>query len=176
MASIFTSEQFWPFAACTAILCFGTAMDIRRLRIPNWITVPGFFLACLYRGIGTDWIMGPASAVSGTLAGCALLLPFFIAGGMGGGDVKLLGALGAWLGVRNVFSVFLYCAWVGAVLSVFIIAVNRMRFFIADRSRQGAECTGRDSGIQIGSCSCKMPYSPAIAAGFLIFWRYGALV
>ena len=75
--------------------------DIRSRRIPNVLTfgaaVAGllFHLATGGRDAGFDSAMG-------YLAGTALFLPFFLLGGMGAGDIKLLAALGAWIGPHDV--------------------------------------------------------------------------
>jgi prepilin peptidase CpaA len=44
--------------------------------------------------------------VAGVAVGLAVLLPFFITGVMGAGDVKLLAAVGAWIGPTNTLYVF----------------------------------------------------------------------
>ena len=57
------------------------------------------------------------ASAGGWLLGIALFFPFFALGGLGGGDVKLLGALGAWLGPTAVFHVGLYSAIAGGVMA-----------------------------------------------------------
>ena len=52
------------------------------------------------------------------MAGTALFLPFFLLGGMGAGDVKLLAALGAWLGPRDALWLAVYASMAGGVLAV----------------------------------------------------------
>jgi len=52
----------------------------------------------------------------------ALLLPFYAAGVIGAGDVKLLGGLGALLGPQSLVSVAVYGAIVGGVVSILILA------------------------------------------------------
>jgi prepilin peptidase CpaA len=43
----------------------------------------------------------------GALFGFGVLLAFYVLGGMGAGDVKLMAAVGAWLGMPNTFYVFI---------------------------------------------------------------------
>jgi prepilin peptidase CpaA len=50
-----------------------------------------------------------------------LLILFYAAGGMGAGDVKLMGAVGSLLGPMNVIIAFLYSAVVGGVYSVAVL-------------------------------------------------------
>ena len=76
----------------TAVVC-----DLRTRRIPNVLTLGGAALA-LVAGLTAGGASGLAQAVGGWLLGAILFFPFFALGGMGAGDVKLIAALGAWLG------------------------------------------------------------------------------
>jgi prepilin peptidase CpaA len=60
------------------------------------------------------------SAGLGWLAGVAVFLPFFLLGGMGGGDVKLLAALGAWMGPGDAFWLAIYASIAGGVMAVVV--------------------------------------------------------
>lgn len=106
---------------CAAWLGYAVWRDIHHHRIPNWLTVSaaasGVIMAMLARGIAA----GAAFSFKGFMAGFLLLLPPFLLGGMGGGDVKLLAALGCWLGAAGVFTVFLYGALFGGILGVVLI-------------------------------------------------------
>jgi prepilin peptidase CpaA len=91
--------------------------DIRSRRIPNVLTfgaaVAGllFHLATGGRDAGFDSAMG-------YLAGTAIFLPFFLLGGMGAGDIKLLAALGAWIGPHDVLWLAAYTSITGGVFAV----------------------------------------------------------
>ncbi len=47
-----------------------------------------------------------------------MFLPFFLLGGMGAGDVKLMAALGAWLGPAEAFAIAIYASLAGGVLAL----------------------------------------------------------
>src|SRR5688572_2362189 len=81
--------------------------DVRSRRIPNVLTFGAAAAALLFHLFvaGTG---GLQTAVGGWLVGTVLFLPFFALGGMGAGDVKLLAALGAWLGPRETVWLALY--------------------------------------------------------------------
>src|SRR5262245_64849156 len=86
--------------------------DLRTRRIPNVLTFGAAALALAFHGI-VGGLPGVQSAALGWLAGLAMFLPFFLLGGMGGGDVKLLAALGAWLGPGEAFWLAIYASIAG---------------------------------------------------------------
>ncbi len=99
------------------ILLIAVITDIRVRRIPNWLNFSGMLSAIAFHGYVRGW-EGVAFSVEGMLLGIGLLIVFYLAGGMGAGDVKLLGAVGAWLGPIGVFTAFLCIALVGGAYSV----------------------------------------------------------
>ena len=64
-------------------------------------------------------------AAAGWLVGLLLFTPLFAVGGMGGGDVKLLAALGAWLGPWETFWLAMYAGIAGGVLGLFVALSHR---------------------------------------------------
>ena len=86
------------FVACIATYtAIAAVTDLRMHRIPNWLTVPAAIAGLAFHAIapqGWGWTTG----VYGFALGFSLLLLPWILGGGGAGDVKLLAALGAWLG------------------------------------------------------------------------------
>jgi prepilin peptidase CpaA len=58
-------------------------------------------------------------------AGIALLFIPFLLGGMGAGDAKLLGAIGAFVGAQGALIVFVYTAALGGIFALFLLAVNK---------------------------------------------------
>ena len=99
------------------------ATDIRTRRIPNVLTLGAAAGGVAFHVLasGTD---GALAAGGGWLVGVLLFLPFFALGGMGGGDLKLLAALGAWLGPRETLWLAVYAGLAGGVLGV-AVAVSR---------------------------------------------------
>jgi prepilin peptidase CpaA len=97
--------------------------DLRTRRIPNLLTFSAA-LAGLAFQIGNGGLSGGLLAGGGWLTGLALFLPVFALGGMGGGDVKLLAALGAWLGPYETLYLALYSAVAGGALAL-VVAFGR---------------------------------------------------
>jgi prepilin peptidase CpaA len=97
--------------------------DVRSRRIPNLLTFGAAAAGiALHSGLG-GW-NGFQTATMGWLAGTALFLPFFLLGGMGAGDVKLLAALGAWLGPRDAFWMAVYGSLAGGAMAVGVALIH----------------------------------------------------
>ena len=98
-------------------VAFGAAFDVGTRRIPNFITVGGLFVALVLRFSfgGVDALVG---GLLGALLAFMLTFPLFMLRSMGGGDVKLLTAVGAFLGPYNTFIALLATALVGGVLAI----------------------------------------------------------
>jgi len=109
-----------PVLVTTLIAC---AFDLRTRRIPNALT----FGAALLAIVVNTWTGGTAAlavTLAGWATGAALFFPFFLLRGMGGGDVKLLAAFGAWLGPGATVHVATYAAVTGGILAI-VIATSR---------------------------------------------------
>ena len=104
-------------AVILAIAAIACVTDVRTRKIPNVLTF-GTTLAALLVHLVTGGAHGAATALGGWLLGTALFLPFFLLRGMGAGDVKLLAALGAWLGPRDVVWLGIYSSILGGALAV----------------------------------------------------------
>jgi prepilin peptidase CpaA len=91
--------------------------DVRSRRIPNVLTF-GAAAAGLVAHGAFDGFQGLLTGGAGWLVGAAVFIPFFLLGGMGAGDVKLLAALGAWLGPRDVFWLAIYASLAGGVMAI----------------------------------------------------------
>ena len=89
-----------PRAVLAAVACLA---DLGWRRIPNVVTFGGAALA-LVTAAATGGVSAFGLAAGGWLVGLLLFLPLFALGGLGAGDVKLLAALGAWLGPETSFT------------------------------------------------------------------------
>jgi prepilin peptidase CpaA len=96
------------------ILLTAAITDLKRRRIPNRLTFAAM-AAGLIAQAGHDGWLGAVSSLAGITLGLGLLLPVYAMGGMGAGDVKLLGAVGGFLGPGGVVTAFLVSAGVGGL-------------------------------------------------------------
>jgi prepilin peptidase CpaA len=81
--------------------------DIRTRKIPNWLNVTGFVTGLLFHGV-TQGLVGMQFSLAGFATGFGILFLLWIMGGGGGGDVKLMGAVGAWMGPTLTVIVFVF--------------------------------------------------------------------
>src|SRR5271165_4245123 len=72
-------------------------IDARVRRIPNWLT-SGLLLGGLGRALAGGGIHGLDQSLFGMLCGASLPLILYAISAVGAGDVKLLAAIGAWIG------------------------------------------------------------------------------
>jgi prepilin peptidase CpaA len=94
--------------------------DWRSRRIPNWLTVPALLLGIAANTLVRGWA-GAEDSLLGAGLGLALLLPFVIIRALGAGDWKLVGALGAFLGPRQLMLVLIVTILVNGVMALSMI-------------------------------------------------------
>ena len=93
--------------------------DLRTRRIPQVLTLGGALAGWVFHFASGGW-SGAALSAAGWALGMAIFLAPFALGGLGAGDVKLLGALGAWLGPGDVIWLALYAGIAGGILAVLV--------------------------------------------------------
>lgn len=135
--------------------------DLRRRQISNWI--PGSALASglVLQTVQHGW-RGAGSSLLGTVAGASVFLIFYLLGGMGGGDVKLMAGFGAILGVHRLLEAALWTAACGGVFAAVAIGFSALRSII--RSWSNRDGNGGLTAVAARPLR-SIPYAPAIAAG-----------
>lgn len=170
------------FAPLVVMLAMAAAIDIRSRRIPNALS--GLIaLVGLMQSFTSGHTVSPWQSILGLLTGAALLLGLFAIGAIGGGDLKLLAATGAWLGPKLVFQVFLVEAILGMIIVLVTCAFNgRMKLLInnslllatniAHVNQLGADhvqATGQDCR----SIDRPLPYAVPIFLATIIILSFG---
>src|SRR5262245_36867263 len=105
------------------VALIAVVFDVRTRRIPNLLTF-GAAAAALAYAAYDGGMNGVGLAAAGWLAAAALFFPFFALGGTGAGDVKLLAALGAWLGPMDSLWLAMFAAIAGGILGLLVALVR----------------------------------------------------
>jgi Flp pilus assembly protein protease CpaA len=99
--------------------------DLRCFRIHNALTLPLLVTGLIFH----TYLSGTAGLINsfaGVAFGSGLLMIFYLLGGIGAGDVKMMAGIGAWLGWPLIVTVLLVTAIAGAVYAVgLIVAFGR---------------------------------------------------
>jgi leader peptidase (prepilin peptidase)/N-methyltransferase len=118
------------FAAISIVL---TLIDLDTHRLPNSIVLPGYLVSGILFTVAA-WLTGEWGLLLGAGVGMVVLYLFYFLlraarpGGMGGGDVKLAGVIGIYLGwlgwgalAVGAFAAFLY----GGVFGIALLLLRR---------------------------------------------------
>jgi prepilin peptidase CpaA len=98
--------------------------DVATRRIPNAFTLPALVFGLLLHFTMGGWRQLGTSAVAGLCCGLIFLL-FHIAGGMGGGDVKLITAVGCYAGLSHIGRLLILTSLAGGVMALGLALYRR---------------------------------------------------
>ncbi len=167
-------------AVLVALVLIATVTDVRERRIPNWLVATGMVLGLLFHAFAPQG-KGALFALSGLAVGMLVMFPFFAMRMLGAGDVKLFGAIGAFLGAGGALGTILASAAAGGALALAMTARRRMlpqllanlRHMLIQRHIR--QMVGGAATLPEAPSVGKMPYAVAILAGTVIqlfFLRY----
>jgi prepilin peptidase CpaA len=112
-------------AGGVVVLVLGSVYsDLRWRKIPNCLTLPAIVLGLVLNFLDNSWT-GLFFSFLGFSVGLGLFFLPFALGGMGAGDVKFLSAIGAFLGAKAVFNVFLYACLAGGIIALYYIITQK---------------------------------------------------
>ena len=150
--------------------------DIRFRRIPNWLSLTMVALG-LVLNLALQGTPGIVTSLIGLLVASLIYFPLYLLRAMGAGDVKLMAAVGAVVGVRNWFFVFVFSIVIGAVLGLLaLLARGRLRRALGNILQIVRELAhfrapfARDEYLDVSSpAAVTMPHGAAIALGSLLY-------
>jgi prepilin peptidase CpaA len=164
-----------PILIVGSVICVSLAaiIDISTRRIPNWLTIPGICIGVCTNGY-LNGAEGVKSSLLGVCAGFLLLFFAYLLGGMGAGDVKLLSAVGSFLGPRLVFYSFVWMALAGGLIA-FLVLIYKKAFSQTFRNLKlllsGWILRTQENGVDVSLRNpslIKLPYGVAIAIGTVL--------
>jgi len=113
-------------------ICFAIITDFKTLLIPNWIS-----LALLAAFVPFAILHLPLEASGGHLLAMGVVFVlsvcFFVAGWMGGGDVKFMSAIALWMGPDHVAPFTVLMALIGAALAIGLMAMAKYGSLLGPR-------------------------------------------
>ncbi len=145
-------------------------VDLRAARVPNVVVAAGLAFAL---GLSlTPQGGGLNHAIGGAAVGLALLLPLYLLGVSGAGDVKLLAAVGAFVGFPAVLGVGLTMFVAGGLLAIVWALHTCLLRSAWDNLRDGFQALRLHPSLStlltLRTSARRIPYSLAIAAGALL--------
>jgi prepilin peptidase CpaA len=157
-----------------ALLCagIGSFHDVRERRIPNRLTGPAIVAGLALHTISGGWHGLEDSALAGLIAG-SIFFVFFFAGGMGAGDVKLMAAVGCFVGLSPLPLVVIATAIAGAVSAIVVSVYNgclreTLRNVGALMLHHGRRGLTPHPELNLGNTgTLRLPFALPIAAGCL---------
>lgn len=169
----FTPSLASALAASALVALLGAISDLRTRRIPNRLTGPAILAGILMHFALNGWRGLGSAAAAGAVAG-AIFLVFFIAGGMGAGDVKLMTAVGCMAGLHSIAEILIMTSLVGGVFAV-AVAIVRGRLRSTLTNVMVLAVHHRTAGLEphpelnvANSSTLRLPYGIAIAVGCLV--------
>jgi prepilin peptidase CpaA len=134
------------FVAASAVI------DLHQQRIPNLLVAAAAAIGVLLNG-WHDGLSGVLFSIAGFLTALAALLPLYMTGGFGAGDVKAMAAVGVFLGPGGALFAVVCTLMVGAAVAVVVALQRRLR------PARGTRATLADVARS------RFPYAIAIACG-----------
>lgn len=178
-----TTESL-SLAGALTVAGIGGVTDVTTRRIPNKLTYVAMAVAIVGRFALEGW-HGLGSAIAGGLVGGAAFLIFFLVHAMGAGDVKLITAVGCFVGPSVIIEILFASAIAGGIFAIFCaLWQGRLRTVLGNvvdlikfHAAVGAEVHPR---LNLSNPQAvRLPYGVAIAAGVLYsvvaFYRRGGI-
>jgi prepilin peptidase CpaA len=159
------------YAAC-ALSCavVGAAYDVISRRIPNAFTLPAILFGLLLHSSLGGWRQLGSAAAGGLVCGLIFLL-FHLAGGMGGGDVKLITAVGCNAGLPLAGPLLILTSFAGGAMAIGLALYHRrlkqtLHNMCALVAHHGAMGLAPHPDFNLDNQQAlRLPYALAIAAG-----------
>jgi prepilin peptidase CpaA len=158
--------------SAASLLCavIGSVYDVRSRRVPNFVTLPAVCFGLILHLTLGGWEQLGSSAASGLICGLIFLV-FYLAGGMGAGDVKLITAVGCIAGLSFIGQLLILTSLAGGAMAIGL-ALYRGQLKSTMFNMYSIALHHKTAGLtphpefNIGNAhTLRLPYALAIAAG-----------
>ena len=163
------SITWWPILVAVVV---ATVADLHSRRIPNWLVFP-----LLFGGIAASVFDATAVTFGVSMAGFGLGLgipgALWWLGGLGAGDMKLIAAIGAWIGPDQLLVALVVTGITGGIMAVLwalcyrrLVECVRGTGYLLSTWKTGIR--PRAEFTLANPTKLKMPYAPAITIGTIL--------
>jgi len=173
------SSELW-LATCAVMIpgiLWASWIDYKERRVPNWLNAAIALAGFVAQGYLNGW-NGLAVGFAGMWVGFACLILPWLMHGMGAGDVKLMMAIGVWLGPWWTFVSFCVGVVIGGIIAVvMIVSSGRLQHAYANLATIMAKVSNKStifsefgSAKSFGNTSQLLPYGVPLTIGTLIIF------
>ncbi|MEF2967076.1 A24 family peptidase [Paenibacillus sp. M1] len=163
------------YLGCFVMLAAAFMTDIRTMKIPNVITLSGLVAGLVWNLLYGGW-MGGLFALKGIAAGFGVMLLLYFLGAVGGGDVKLFAAIGAWTGAVMTLYIMMYSIFAAGLIGILVLILRReifSRLRGALRNVLGSYILKSWSPIRVGAKKqLQIPFMLAVLPGAILAVYY----
>jgi prepilin peptidase CpaA len=162
-----------------ALVITAALFDLRTRRIPNWLSAAGLLSGFACQITLFHW-EGAREATLGAALALLIYVPLFALRAVGGGDVKLMAAVGSFTGPKEWIAIFLITAIVGGLIALIMIAVKgrfartfrNVGILLTELAHLRAPYRVEQELDVSSSQGLRLPHGCAIAAGTLLYLAY----
>jgi prepilin peptidase CpaA len=159
------------FPVASLLCAAGSAVyDVASRRIPNFLTLPALACGLVLHAFLGGWRQAATAALGALLCGFVFLV-FYLAGGMGAGDVKLIAAVGCLAGFSRIAPLLVFTGLAGGVMALGL-ALARGQLTTTLQNMFALAMHHRTMGLtphtefNVGNeQTLRLPYALAITAG-----------
>lgn len=161
------------------LVTVAAVFDLRTRRIPNWLCAAGLVCGFACQIALLRWA-GAREAILGTGLALLIYLPLFALRAVGGGDVKLMAAVGSMAGPKAWITIFLVTAIVGGAMALVLIAVRgrtrrtlrNVGILLTELVHLRAPHRVEEELDVTSGKGLRLPHGVTIAAGTLLYLAY----
>lgn len=169
-------------AILVTLVLTAAVYDLRYRRIPNWLTVSG-----VLAGIALNTFLYPIwpglkASLLGLAAGFGVYFVLYALHAMGAGDAKLMAAVGALVGWKDWFGIFIITAIIGGVMALIVVLFRKRLMktmfnvgFILSEMKSGRPAYLSREELDVKNPkSMGLPHGAVIAVGTIFFLAVSA--
>jgi prepilin peptidase CpaA len=159
-----------------ALVLTAAIWDLKSRRIPNWLSLTG-----IISGIALNSFLygftGCKESLEGMATAFGVYFLLYLVRAMGAGDVKLMAAVGSFVGPGNWFMIFLITAVIGGVIAVTILVwrkrlrktFDNVLFIVSEMMHFRAPYMAREELSVKSQKAFTLPHGAVIGLGCIVF-------